>query len=156
MDVSSSAMHIPDALQMHRPYLNDMPNLLTLQNTISTATGHTGDIQELCSVDHMVIFTPSDTDTSGLNLKAQAAFVFPQGGGNTRLHARWWILAGCVERIWSWRHPGLTIDPRKRQNRLRVSHVARDGSRWGRGDAIGITILAIGVGGIGILRPGLE
>lgn len=77
MDVSSSAMHIPDALQMHRPYLNDMPNLLTLQNTISTATGHTGDIQELCSVDHMVICRAS------ISLPATLA----RGRGEAYLHA---------------------------------------------------------------------
>lgn len=58
---STSANHelypgnLPDTLEMHWPYLDDMAGLLAFQDTISAAPSHTGHIQQLGSVDHVII-----------------------------------------------------------------------------------------------------
>jgi hypothetical protein len=45
----------PDALQVHRANLYNMANLLALQDTISTTSGHTSDVKKLGAVDHVII-----------------------------------------------------------------------------------------------------
>lgn len=36
--------NLPDTFQMHRPNLDNMTDFFTLQNAVSTATGHTSNI----------------------------------------------------------------------------------------------------------------
>lgn len=52
-------LHIPHAFQMHRANFHNMPNLFTLQNAVAATTGHSGDIQELRAVDHVIIYSRS-------------------------------------------------------------------------------------------------
>lgn len=105
---------------MHRPDLHHVANLLTLQDTISTAPGHSRDVQKLGPIDHVVIYTrsartypvsgqrkrgtehtlsSSDTDTLRLDLVAETALVFPQRRRDPRLCSRRAYLAGGVERV---------------------------------------------------------
>lgn len=46
---------IPDTLQVHWPDFDDVSNLFTLQDTVSSTSGHTSHIQELRTVDHMIV-----------------------------------------------------------------------------------------------------
>lgn len=45
----------PHALQVHRTNLDHMTDLFTLQDTVTTTASHTSDIEQLGTVDHMVI-----------------------------------------------------------------------------------------------------
>lgn len=47
--------NIPDTLEMHRANLDHMAQLLALQNTITAATSHSRHIEQLGTVDHMVV-----------------------------------------------------------------------------------------------------
>jgi len=60
----------PDTLKMHGPNFHDMSGLFALQNTVSTTTRHSSDVQELCAVNHVVIFTAGDANPLSFNLKA--------------------------------------------------------------------------------------
>jgi hypothetical protein len=84
-DIFSS--DLPDAFQVHRPNFDNMSSLLALENAVATSPRHAGDVQQLRTVDHVVVFSPRDTNALGLNLEAQAALVFPQGCCHSRLHA---------------------------------------------------------------------
>lgn len=53
--MSQAGVNIPDALQVHGANLDDVARLLTLQDTISSASGHTSYVQQLRSVDHVVV-----------------------------------------------------------------------------------------------------
>lgn len=79
--------NIPNTLEMHRPNLDHVPRLLALENTIATTARHSSDVQELGAVNHVVVFTPSHTHAIRLDLEAQAAFIFPESSGDSRLHA---------------------------------------------------------------------
>lgn len=46
---------IPDTLQVHRANLDDVANLLALQNPITSTTGHTGNVEQLGAVNHVVV-----------------------------------------------------------------------------------------------------
>lgn len=48
--------YVPDTLQVHWSYLHYMLLLLTLQDSISAASSHACDVEELGAVDHMVIY----------------------------------------------------------------------------------------------------
>ena len=56
---SKNRAYVPDALEMHRADLDDVPQFLALENAISSTSGHASDIQELRAVDHMIIFSRS-------------------------------------------------------------------------------------------------
>lgn len=86
---SVSAYHqkySPDALQVHRTDLDDIPSLLTLEDTVTTPTSHACDIEQLGAIDHVIIFSSSHANAVGFDLKAETAFVFPQGRRHSRLH----------------------------------------------------------------------
>lgn len=46
---------LPDALQVHRADFHDMTDLLTLQDSIPSTAGHARNVEQLCTVDHVVV-----------------------------------------------------------------------------------------------------
>lgn len=50
---------IPNALQVHGADLDNMANLFALQDAVSTATSHSSDIEQLGSINHVVIYSKS-------------------------------------------------------------------------------------------------
>ena len=55
--LNSAKRRSPNAFQMHWANLDYMLLLLALQNTVTSTTGHTSNIQKLSSVDHMIVFS---------------------------------------------------------------------------------------------------
>lgn len=49
--------NLPHALEMHRTNLDYLTQLFTLQYAISTTASHSRNVQEFCSVDHVVVCT---------------------------------------------------------------------------------------------------
>lgn len=114
--VMFSIHNLPYTLEMHRANLDNFASLFAFQDTISSASCHSCNVEKLCSVDHMVIFfklglvkatietrdtkhtfSSGNAETLGLNLKAKASFVFPQSGGDSRFHSGRSNLTGGVE-----------------------------------------------------------
>jgi hypothetical protein len=48
---------LPDAFQMHWANLNNVLLLLTLENTITAASGHTSNIEKFGAVNHMIVYS---------------------------------------------------------------------------------------------------
>lgn len=94
----------PDTFQMHWTNLDDMLLLLALEDTVTSASGHASNIQELGAIDHVVIFSSRNTSTLDVNLEAQSSLVLPKSSCNLRLHASWCYLSRCI-----YRHLWLTI-----------------------------------------------
>jgi len=99
---------LPDTFQVHWTNLYNVSSLLTLQDTIATSTCHSGNVQQFCAVDHMVVLTPGHANAIRLDLKAEATFVFPKSRGDSRLHAMRCDLATgvdlvCCKRLPRWR-----------------------------------------------------
>lgn len=46
---------VPDTLQVHRANFHDVANLLTLEDSIPSATGHARNVEQLGTVDHVVV-----------------------------------------------------------------------------------------------------
>lgn len=46
---------IPDTLQVHWSDFDDVSDLFTLQDTVSSTSGHASHIQKLRTVDHMIV-----------------------------------------------------------------------------------------------------
>lgn len=86
----------PDTLEMHWTNLDDVAGLLAFEYTIAAATSHTSHVEQLGTVDHMVILATCDANTIRFNLEAQTSLVFPQSGSHPRLHAGRGQLASCV------------------------------------------------------------
>ena len=55
MNDNAERLDSPDAFEVHRTDLNDMTRLFTLQDTVSSASCHSCNVQKLGSVDHVVI-----------------------------------------------------------------------------------------------------
>jgi hypothetical protein len=55
MGRTDEGLNPPDTLQMHGTNLDHMPNLFALEDAVAPAAGHAGDIQQLGTVDHMVV-----------------------------------------------------------------------------------------------------
>lgn len=70
-------LDLPDTLEVHRADLDDVSRLLTLQDTISAASCHASDIEQLGTVDHVVVFTTSDAYAFGFDLETETALIFP-------------------------------------------------------------------------------
>lgn len=87
-------MHSPNALQVHRTDLDNVTRLLALQDAVSSTPGHSGYIQQFCTVNHMVIFSAGNTDATRVDLKADTALVLPERRSDFRLHA-WWSYLAC-------------------------------------------------------------
>lgn len=83
----------PHTFQVHRSDLDNMPNLLQLQDTVTATTRHLGHVQELGAVDHVVVGTTNHGDVVGVHLVAQGFFILPHGGGDTRTNAWRLVLA---------------------------------------------------------------
>lgn len=52
---TKSEPHSPDTLQMHRANLDHMSDLLAFQDTIASPTCHSCHVQQLGTVDHVVV-----------------------------------------------------------------------------------------------------
>ena len=83
---------------MHWTDLHDMARLLALQDTVATSARHTSDIQELRSVDHVVVLAPGHADAVGFDLEAKTALIFPQCRGDPWFHAMRRDLSARIER----------------------------------------------------------
>lgn len=89
----------PDPLQMHWPDFDDPAILLGLEYSIAAAARHFGHIEQLCPVDHVIIWaeesanrgtnceshsgrrlagSASDADARGLDLETHGPLVFPE------------------------------------------------------------------------------
>lgn len=53
--MSHGEVDLPDTLQVHRADLNNVADLFAFQYSISSASGHTGNVQEFCAIDHVII-----------------------------------------------------------------------------------------------------
>ena len=53
--VLNCELYLPDTFQMHRSYLDDMPDFFTLQDPITPSTGHARNIEQFRAVYHMII-----------------------------------------------------------------------------------------------------
>jgi hypothetical protein len=51
---------LPNSLQMHWSNLDDVSGLFTLQNTISASACHTGNVEQLGAIDHVIIYEQSE------------------------------------------------------------------------------------------------
>jgi len=107
---------LPDTFQMHWANLDHMLLLLTLENAITSASGHTSNVKELGSINHMVVFSnqqskqipfalrdksrptfsSSNTSTLDINLEAQGSLILPESGCNSRLHTGRGNLSRCI------------------------------------------------------------
>jgi len=86
----------PDTFQMHWANLDHMLLLLALEDAIPSTSGHASNIEELGTIDHMIILSSSNTGAFDINLEAQSSLVLPQSSGNPRLHARGRNLSRCI------------------------------------------------------------
>lgn len=148
---------------MHRTDFNNVSSLFALQNAVATTPRHAGDIQQLGTVNHVVVFTSRHADAFGLNLEAQAAFILPQSRSDSRLHAWRSNLARSVGNMllellasgWS-RLPRSHC--RQRQSLLNHSRAHRRCTRVARSHwrhCAGVLVGTIAVGRVG-LRGGLQ
>lgn len=78
----------PDTFQVHRTNLDNMAKFLAFQDTVSATSGHACNVQQLRSIDHMVVFASSHTDALCLYLIAQTTFILPESRRHTRLGTR--------------------------------------------------------------------
>ena len=101
-----------------------MSHLLAFQDAIASTSSHSSNVEKFCAVDHVVVYqsvrlssspgeqllmTPQrrtrdqrtfpsgDTDAFRLNLKTEAALVFPQSRSHPRLHPRRGDLTGTIK-----------------------------------------------------------
>lgn len=68
----------PHALEVHGTYFDHDALLFVLENAIALSSGHAADIEQLCTVDHVVVVSSSYTDALCVHLEAQGAFILPQ------------------------------------------------------------------------------
>lgn len=87
----------PDTLQVHRTNLDHVSVFLALQNAVATTARHASNIEQLGTVDHVVIFTSCNADAFRFNLEAKATLVFPKRRSHSRLHAMRRNLSGRVK-----------------------------------------------------------
>lgn len=55
LDRSSQLSNLPNSLKMHGSNLDHMSDLLALQDTVAATSGHTGHIEKLGAIDHVVV-----------------------------------------------------------------------------------------------------
>ena len=55
----ASKTDIPDALEMHRSNLDNVPNLFAFEYTIAPAPRHPSDIEEFGTINHVIVWTTS-------------------------------------------------------------------------------------------------
>lgn len=86
---------LPDALQMHWPNLDDVPDLLAFQYTITAPSGHASNIEQFRAINHMVVcaikfsfmsttvslsmltLSTRNANTLSFDLKAKTSFILP-------------------------------------------------------------------------------
>lgn len=95
------AKYIPDTFQMHWANFHNMAKLFALENSITSTAGHASYIEQLCTIDHVVIcgggkksqskeylqltlssrneltFSSSYTHSLRFHLVAETPFIFP-------------------------------------------------------------------------------
>lgn len=91
--------YIPDTFQMHRANFHHMAKLFALENSVTSTTGHASYIEQLCTIDHVVVcgkrksvkrispinlfpqneltFSSSYTHSLRFHLVAETPFIFP-------------------------------------------------------------------------------
>ena len=77
-----SLKRYPNTLEMHRADLDHVPGLFGLQDPVTAASGHPGDVQQLSAVDHVVVCSSDNGDPIRLDLVAKGLFVLPHGRGD--------------------------------------------------------------------------
>jgi hypothetical protein len=55
-DQEDTRVALPDTFEVHRADFDNMTRLLALQDAISSASRHSGDIQKLGTVDHVIVY----------------------------------------------------------------------------------------------------
>lgn len=90
----------PDSFQVHWSNFDDMSCFFAFQNTVSSPSRHSSYVEQFCSINHVVIFSPSNANSLCLHLKTEAPFIFPQRCSHSGLHTRWRHLSRCVKRLW--------------------------------------------------------
>jgi hypothetical protein len=116
MKGTSEKLNSPHTLEVHWANLDDVARLLTLQDTVSSTSRHSRNIQELGSIDHVIIwkgsvllpireersvltFAASHAHAFRLDLETETTLVFPKRGGYTRFHPGRSNLASVVKRL---------------------------------------------------------
>lgn len=82
-ELFSSCERNPDAFEMHSSNFDDDSLLFILEDTITLSTGHATYVEQLGTVNHVVVMSSGDADTTSVHLEAKGAFVFPEGGSNS-------------------------------------------------------------------------
>lgn len=90
-----SLIRNPHALEMHGANFDHVSDFLRLENAIPPASSHSHHIEQLCAIDHVVIFSTSHAHASCFNLEAQRPFIFPQSSGYSSSE---WSVLGCCGR----------------------------------------------------------
>lgn len=136
----------PNALEMHRANLHNVPHFLALENTVSPTSGHSRHIQQLRTINHVVIFSAGDADAASLDLEAKAPFILPECSRYPGLHARRRNLSGRVKAGvlvlhlgWLARHARKRARPGKETGAAHSTGYGR--CRRGGRHSIGIAIL---------------
>lgn len=52
-------INVPHALQVHRPNFDHMTDLFAFQDAITATTGHSSHVEQLGTVDHVVVYVIS-------------------------------------------------------------------------------------------------
>lgn len=73
----------PDTLEVHSAHLDNDSFLFVLEDSVSLATRHAADVEELGTVDHVVVVSTSHAHATGIDLEAERTLVLPQRGGDT-------------------------------------------------------------------------
>lgn len=87
LKIDTARVNSPDAFQMHRTNLHNVPSFFALENTVTTTPRHASNVQKLCAVNHVVIFASRNTNAFSFDLEAQATLVLPKSRSDPRLHA---------------------------------------------------------------------
>jgi hypothetical protein len=98
-DAQRSLNNSPYTFQVHWTNLDHVPRLLALEYSVATTTRHSSDVQELRTVDHMIIFPSSYANAICLDLETKTALVFPERRGYSRFHPVRRNLTGCIESL---------------------------------------------------------
>ena len=97
--VQGSFKRNPDSSEMHWAILNIIPILFRLKYAVSTIRCQSSNIQQLGSVDEMIVFSAGNINVLYIDLEAKAALIFPESRSNARFHAWRSYLASSVEKL---------------------------------------------------------
>lgn len=92
----------PHAFEMHGPYFYHVSYFFGFQDSVALAPRHPCNVEQLGTIDHVVVFSSSHAHASRFYLETQRALVFPQRSGD----------------FWPVGHFGSFIWRRRGRNRL--------------------------------------